>query len=336
MRRWMTLPMAAAVLTGIALLPGCPKPPPAPTPAATPGPAAEAPAAAPVKVRFTYSNKTCYLPVVVAYEEGYYKEEGLEVEPKIVTGGIESAEAMVGAQADLGTMGDAPTAIALARSEDIRIICNQALGTKMHSIVTHDSAAIKAPSDLEGKRVAVQLGSSTHGGFLMYCQKHGIDPDTIDFVSLSPRDFPQAMVAKQVDVVVGSEPWPGNTMAQCRECHEFANLEDVGSSFPLPILARRAFLDEHPELATRVVRATQRACDLANSEPDKAAEILARASGVPAERERKNMDAYEWTTAMDEPTVDGLKLMAQFLLEQKKIDGLPDFDTVIDRRGLEG
>ena len=342
MRCHVVLLLVVAIV-GAGLLSGCPRPQPGEVAAGAPDPGEMAATpqepeagAEPVKVRFTYSNKTCYLPVIIAYEEGYYKEEGLQVEPKIVTGGIESAEAMVGAQADLGTMGDAPTAIALTKSEDIRVICNQALGTKMHSIVTHDAAGIKTPRDLEGKKVAVQLGSSTHGGFLMYCKKNGIDPDTINFVSLSPRDFPQAMVAKQVDVVVGSEPWPGNTVAECRECHEFANLGDVGSNFPLPILARKSFLDEHPGLAARVVQATQRACDLATSDPDKAAEILARASGVPVERERKNMEAYEWATALDEATVDGLRQMAQFLLEQKKIDRLPDFDTVIDRRGFEG
>jgi len=142
------------------------------------------------------------------------------------------------------------------------------------------------------------------------------------------------MVAKQVDVVVGSEPWPGNTMAECKQCHEFANLEGVGSSFPLPILARKAFLDEHPGVAAKIVKATQRACEMAAADPDKAAEILAKVSGVPVERERKSLDAYECATALDDATVGDLKRMAEFLLEQKKIDRLPDFDKAIDRSGF--
>ncbi len=279
MSRHIAALVSAVILVSALLMSGCPKPETTTVPTAPTGqgPSVEAPAppaAEKVPVRFTWSDKACYAPVIVAFEEGYYAEEGLEVDPKPVTGGIESAELLISGQADLGTMGDAPACIALSRSDKLRLICDQADGIRMHRIVVHNASGIKEPKDFEGKRVAVQQGSSTHGGFLAYCKANGIDTAKLTFVPLSPKDFPEAMVTKQVDLVAGSEPWPGNVMAACKDCAEFANLEGLGSIYPLPVLARQQLLAEHPDLAARVVRATRKGAELCKSDPDKAAQII--------------------------------------------------------------
>lgn len=324
----------AALIAG-----GCGKPA---APTGTPPPvsmpnalsAAAGSSADPIEVRFTYSEKACYLPVVVAVEKGFYEAEGLKIVPKVVTGGIESAEALVSGQADFGTMGDAPTVIALSRSKDMRLVCCQATGEKMHRIVVRNDSGIKEPKDLEGKRVAVQMGSSTHGGFLLYCTKHNVDVSKIKLVSLSPKDFPEAMVAKQVDAIVGSEPWPGNVMSKCKESHEMANLEGLGNSYPLPIIASAKFLQAHPTAAAAVVRATQKAVDLIKSSPDEAAAAISAKSGVPAERELKAAGDYVFMASMDDSIIASLTMTAEFLKGQKKIEAVPDIASLVDRSGL--
>lgn len=324
--RCLCLLLSAGLVAG--LVTGCSRPP-----AQTSAPPAGA-KPEPIEVRFTYSEKACYLPVVVAVEKGFYEEEGLKVVPKIVTGGIESAEALVSGQADLGAMGDAPTVIAMSKAEDIRLVCTQALGTRMHTIVVRNDTGIQEPRDLEGKRLAVQMGSSTHGGLLRYLDANGVDASKIEFVALSPRDFPEAMVAKQVDAIAGSEPWPGNTLATCKESREFANLENLGSNYPLPIIARGKFLDEHPAVAGAVCRATQKAVDLIKSDAKAAAAVLAARSGVPVERELKAAADYDFLADTPGSVIDSLKLIAGFLKEQGKIQAVPDIDKAIDRSGL--
>ncbi|MBU0610771.1 MAG: ABC transporter substrate-binding protein [Armatimonadetes bacterium] len=323
--------LAVLLLASFVLLAGCPGPKPQPPPVA--GPEHQPPA--PVTARFTYSEKACYAPVVVAVEEGYYAAEGLTIEKKVVTGGIESAEAMISGQADFGTMGDAPTVIALSRSKGLKLICGQAVGPRMHRLVVRNDGGIKAPADLAGKKVAVQLGSSTHGAFLQYLQRNDVDEKKIQFVSLSPRDFPEAMISKQVDAIAGSEPWPGNVMAKCKDSHELANLESPDNNYPLPIMARAAFLQEHPEVAAAVVRAALKAVKLLHDSPQKGAEIQAKASGLTPERELKGMADYEWQVELDAKTIASLKQTAEFLHAQKKIPQVPDLDAAIDPRGLE-
>ena len=194
----------------------------------------------------------------------------------------------------------------------------------MHRIVVRDDSGITEPADFAGKRLAIQQGSSTHGGFMQYCTKHGVDYNSITVVPISPRDFPEAMVAGQVDFIAGSEPWPGNVLAACENCHEFANLEGLGSNYPQVILGHESFLSAHPEAVAAIIEGTQEAVEFINAEPDRAAEIIAARSGVPVDREREAMADYEYLVGMPQSVIDSMVLTADFLGEQGKIETAPD------------
>lgn len=222
------------------------------------------------------------MPVVIAIDQGYYEKRGLAIQHQKVVGGIEAAEALVAGSADIGVMGDAPAVIALSRSEKVHMVTCQTTGDRMHRIVVRDGSGIHEPADFAGRRLAIQQGSSTHGGFMQYCKKHGVDYSSVTVVAISPRDFPEAMVAGQVDFIAGSEPWPGNVLAACENCHEFANLEGLGSNYPQVILGHESFLSAHPEAVAAIIEGTQEAVDFINAEPDRAAEIIARAPAFPS------------------------------------------------------
>src|SRR3954452_6448230 len=86
-RRWAA---RAAVWLALPLVLACAAPPPAPAPAVPPADAAAAPLPAPaaparpadpVRVRYAVpSRSTSYLPWYLAIEQGYFREQGLEVE----------------------------------------------------------------------------------------------------------------------------------------------------------------------------------------------------------------------------------------------------------------
>lgn len=324
-------------LAAVVLLAGCSRQQP---------PAEQAPEVAPdvaepVTVRLTYSEKTCYAPVIVAVERGYYADEGLTVEKKVVTGGIESAEAITSGQVDVAALGDAPTVICMARSPKVRLLAPLGDGERMHRIVVRSDAGIDEPADLAGKRLAVQHGSSTHGGLLLYLQEHGVDPGSVDLVSISPRDFPEAMSTGQIDAAAGSAPWPQNVLASCEECELFANMEGLGNTYPLLLLVREEFVDERPEAARAVVRATQKAVGWIEEHPGATAELLSRRSGVEAEREREMLRDYDFGTDLTPSVIDSLEMTARFLKAQGRIDEVPDIrervaDVDITSPGSDG
>lgn len=290
----------------------------------------EPPAERPTALRLAYGKKIHYAPQIVALKEGLFAKEGLAVEAKAVQAGIQAAEAMTSGSADIAVMGDAPAIIAAASGLPVKIIASYGGGERMHRIVAGPKSGIEAPADLKRKRVGIQMGSSTHGAFLLFLNKHALDPKEVKLVPLNPSDMPEAMLAEQIDAGVGSEPWPSNIEERVEGSHEVATLSGLGNTYPLVMLVTASYAQEHPEAVVATLRATRQAVALMHQDPGKAAGLIAEATGVPVARERKVMDTLEWGVVLDDATIASLKQTADFLLSQGKISKLPDWEAVLD------
>ena len=282
----------------------------------------------PVKLRLAYGKKVQYASQIVALKQGYFAEEGLEVEPIAVQAGIQGAEALASGSADVAAMGDAPAIITVASAMPAKIIAEYCDGYHQHRIVAAPRSGIRSAKDLVGKRVGVQAGSSTQGGFLRYLADNGIAIKQVKIVPLDPSDMPEAMLSGQIDVGVGSEPWPSNIEERVKGSYEVAVLPGY---YPLVMLASERFAREHPEAVVALLRAVQRASDFMTANPDQAARIVAETTGVPAAKEKKIMRTFGWKVKLDSVTVTSLNRVAEFLYSQQKITRMPAWDKVLDR-----
>jgi len=201
----------------------------------------------------------------------------------------------------------------------------------MHRIVASAASGIRSPADLKGKRVGLQMGSSTHGGFLLFLKKNRLAPGDLTLIPLDPSDMPEAMLTGQIDAAVGSEPWPSNIEERVPASHHVATLSGLGNTYPLVMLVTERYAEEHPEAVVAALRATKQAVSFMRRDPDKAAGLIASATGVPVERERKIMDTLEWGVVLDDATINSLKQTADFLQAQGKIASMPDWSKTIDR-----
>ena len=318
--RRMPLPgllFAAALLVGFAV-----------------GASRESQAGQSTKLRLAYGAKIHYAPQIIALKKGYFAAEGLDVEAKVVQAGIQAAEAMTSGSADAAVMGDAPAIIAVASGMPLRIVASYGGGEKMHRLVAAPGSGIHRPEDLVGKRVAVQMGSSTHGAFLLFLSKNKVDAKDVKLVPLDPSDMTEAMLAGQIDAGVGSEPWPSNIEERVKGSYEAATLSGLGNNFPLVMLVTDRYGKERPEAVVAALRATKRAVEFMHQHPDEAAAVISETTGVPAAKERKIMDTLEWKVVLDDATVNSLKQTAGFLYTQGKIQRLPDWNKVVDRSSV--
>jgi len=286
---------------------------------------------APVKLRLAYGKKIHYAPQIIALKQGYFADAGLAIDAKAVQAGIQAAEALTSGSADAAVMGDAPAIIAAASGMPVKIIASYGGGERMHRLVARPKSGIKTPAGLKGKRVGIQMGSSTHGAFLLFLEKNGLSADDLDLVPLNPSDMPEAMLVNQIDAGVGSEPWPSNIEERVKGSFEVATLANLGNNYPLVMLVTDRYAQAHPEAVLAALRATVRAVDLMHTDADRAADLISQATGVPVERERKIMDTLEWGVVLDDATINSLQQTADFLYSQGKIQSLPDWDEVVDR-----
>jgi NitT/TauT family transport system substrate-binding protein len=283
----------------------------------------------PDRIRLVYSNKVNYEPLILATSKGFFEDEGLNVQVHTVVGGIVAAEAIATGSADIGAMGDAPAIIVTSRANEAKIIARYGSGEGMHRIISQKD--ITDPMQLTGKKIGLQLGSSTHGAFLLWTEKNNLDINSLTIVSLHPFDMPDAMYTGQIDAIAGSEPWPTNVKARCGErVRELSSSEGLGNSFPHVIVASRKLLISNPDAVKKIIRAVRRAVTYINENFNESAEIIAKHTGLSPEIQKTCMARLIWSVGFDSSDLESMNKTATFLRDFGKIKAMPDFHKIID------
>ncbi len=281
-------------------------------------------------IRLAYGNKIQYAPQIVAVRMKMFEPQGLSVQPLILATGPQAAEALITGAADAAAMGDAPAVFASASGQGLKIISAYGTSEHMHRIVAAAKSGVHGPKDLVGKRVAIQFGTSTYGAFLLFCQKHGISKTDLNLIHLNPTDMPAAMQSSQIDAAVGSEPWPSNIEETVPGSYPVTSLSGLGNQYPHVMVVSRKLATQSPAAVQALLQGLNQAIDMINREPDKAAAVISAATGVPVERERKNLGTIEWKLRLDAPIQDSLAQTADMLKEQNKLPAEADIRAALD------
>lgn len=285
-----------------------------------------APAETPI--RFVYQDRVGSALCIVAVEKGFFTKQGLAVRSSRFTSGPACAEALYAGSADIAEMGDTTAVIAVSRSDRFRIIASHGGGEHRHRIVVRTGSPIRNPGELVGKKLAVKKGTSTYGGLLAYCVKHGIDIRKIQVIDLDPTNMPEALSAGAIDAFVASEPTP--SLAEAKGARVLGTLGGLGNSYPLLILARKDLLEERPDDVKKFLAALKQAEGFVRTRPRETAALIARVNGLSVRDTENSMKLHDFRLTLDRGVLTSLDKIAVFLLEQGKIKTMPDFSRVSD------
>lgn len=284
-------------------------------------------------IKIAYSNKVDYEPLMVASEKGFFREEGVNVTALIVTGGIQAAEAVATGSADLGAMGDAPGVTLLSQSPEARLVASYGGGEGMHRLIGWTD--IQDVADLTGKNVGVQFGSSTQGALLRLMEANGLEPADVTQVPLNPADMPTALKNRQVDAIMGSEPWPTNVERTCgADVAEIANSTGLGSNYPLVLIASHKLVTERPAAVTAALRAIERAIVFMETNYDEALSLCANKTGLSVSDQERCLSTLSYALSLEPRDLDSLNATALFLRANGKIAALPDLARSVNRTYL--
>lgn len=140
-----------------------------------------------------------HMPVYIANDLGYFKEEGLTVELLPFEGGVKSFRAAVSGDIDMASASGPGAIIGRANGAKTRLVLANA--PKLEATMTVQGS-IKTLQDLKGKRIGIQQP----GGFaeilsMMVLRKAGLSKTDVDFVSILSEDVPP-LVAGQIDTAI--------------------------------------------------------------------------------------------------------------------------------------
>jgi NitT/TauT family transport system substrate-binding protein len=150
-----------------------------------------------------------YLPVILAKQLGYFRDEGLNVTIAAFSGGSKALEAMLGGSTDMVAGAYSNTITMAAKGQKLVTIAAQVTCPGwVFGIASKSAGKVKSTADLKGKRIGVSApGSSTHMVVNYILHKAGLKPDEVSIIGVGQAAGAVAAVrAGQIDALIVNDP----------------------------------------------------------------------------------------------------------------------------------
>jgi NitT/TauT family transport system substrate-binding protein len=234
------------------------------SPVASPA-AAVAPLNPPVKVRAGTLSLAIEAPLYVAFDKGYFRDEGLDVDIiPFATGGDQIAPITTG-QLDIASASPDPSQFnAIARGIDIKLVETTSVwvpGSNVSALVVRqdlvDSGRYKTPADLKGMTISMpNLNSSGRLYVDRILAMGGLTGSDANLVPLAFADASTGLANKAVDASWLSEPF----ITTARQLNIASVAVPAGDAVPtgsagLMMFLSPAFATQQPEAARRFATA---------------------------------------------------------------------------------
>ncbi len=147
-------------------------------------------------------------------------------------------------------------------------------------------------SDLKGKKVAFEKGSSSHLLLSYFLHQKGLTTKDLIVENLSATDAGAAFVAGKVDAAVTWEPW----LSKAKKRAGGHLLIDSNSLvFPDLYMIRAAVVQQRPDDVKAMLRALFMARKFVSEHPDESAKIIAKNLGITKSEAAAEMKLVEWS-----------------------------------------
>lgn len=235
-------------------------------------------------LKVSYLSIIDLLQLYVAWEKGFFEEEGLKVEGQAVPGGAVSQTLVESGSVDLGWTAVVPISAAYVKGFDFVFIAPGSFvdpsNRRTGALVVKKDSPIQSVKDLAGKKIAVNaLNNINHLSILTIADFYGVDARGMKFIEVAFPMVPAAIREGAVDAANLADPYL--TVAESegfiRRIYnglippEIAERYMVSSWF-----AKRSSLEKNKDKIGRFLKANAKATDFINKNPDQLPDIIAK------------------------------------------------------------
>jgi NitT/TauT family transport system substrate-binding protein len=296
--------------------------------------AGPASAQSPVKLDLAASNTWWgHVPLMVAIDSGFFKDEGIEVELKNIGPSGDRMAALIAGSVAFSNLGRIAAINEMARdNKSFYYFAN--IDDSPGNEGCWARPGFASFKDLRGKKVAANTSAQiTMNGLLA---NDGMAEKDVQFVNLPAPEMAGAIAKADVDAACVWEPLLSNVRKAVPDGKLLGMDSDtpIGKQFgtmaaPDVVIIAKKLVDEKPELAKKLTAAMFKGVAVTNASPEKTADTVAHYFRKPAEEVLAGMKAFKyfgadgWQEHMRIHTSQ-MQVLAQWLFDNGKIPKLPD------------
>jgi NitT/TauT family transport system substrate-binding protein len=297
-------------------------------------------------VRVGYLRLLSGTPLYTAIHEGYFAEEGINVEIRTIKSGPEGNEALAAGNIDVAFSILPSLVVANERGvpSDLVSIYGASIDSPAindHRIIVSKTSTIRRVEDLRGKKLAVVgwPGLTSDGLELLdYLERHNLSAKDVTLVGMAHGDMVASLQSGAIDAAAAAEPYItlGELQGAVKTLEENQGFYYQNETEVTTYLARRSWIDSNRNVAEKFIRALERGRQRASDR-----EWLIK-TGLPSFNNKAipPIDFVELTSEQSAqlrlmpirpmPSENGLRHVAEQLLKRGAIKQIPsDFNALI-------
>jgi NitT/TauT family transport system substrate-binding protein len=278
--------------------------------------------------------------MIIAENAGFFTRYGVDVEPVHYAIAYDALSDLAAGEIDGGLLGIGD-AVNVANHTELKVVAISDNGG-INTIIS--TPRITSLSDLKGKRIGVQLGTSYEMFVSQMLTSAGIRESDVTLFNIHPEDVPQAL-GSQIDAGYVWEPYTSHALA--RGNHIIFSSEEATGLFPNVITFQASVVKERPEDVRSFLKAWFAAAAFRLQNPDETRDIIAsqfglRGRDLPVDpytrlfNEAENQTFFQQTYSANHSSLfTTTKVNAAYLLRIGVLTKLPDFESMLDPSYLQ-
>jgi len=273
------------------------------------------------------------VPVMVAVDKGFFKDEGLDVNIQVILNSSDRIAALTAGSVAFSNLGRVAVIGEMARgNESFYYFANIDDSPGNEGCWARPGFANLAA--LKGKKIAANTSAEiTLNGLL---RAAGMSIADIQYVNLPPNEMAGALAKADVDAACVWQPILDNVMKAAPEGKLLGTDKDTDTykkfgtmASPDIVIISRKLVDEHPDLAKKLAAAVLKGADFARQDPAAAASLVAHYFKKTPEEVLAGMKSFQFFGSEDwrahiKLHTEQMQALADWLYETKKIDKRPD------------
>jgi NitT/TauT family transport system substrate-binding protein len=271
-------------------------------------------------------------PIFLGVSQGFFEDEGLELETQMLGGGAAVTAAVVADEADIGFSNVASLVIARSQGLPITIV---APATQAGADASEANAGVVVPMDsdiqdaagLAGKTVAVNaLGNILEMTLRESLDRAGADPFAVNLVEIPFPDMPAMLDSGQVDAAFVIEPFATQILGGGNARVVATPYEETAPSLTGAVyFTTESFVESDGDTAAAFQRALARSVEYAQENPDE----LRAAVGEYTEISEDVISQMVFPQLAAEVPRDMIELYVELLTEYGMVTGDVDVDGLM-------
>jgi NitT/TauT family transport system substrate-binding protein len=282
-----------------------------------------------LKIRIGADSASFSYQFRVAQAAGIFEKYDIDAEISTFSYGIDTVNAAILGETDTAEAMDFAAASRFSENNKLRVISLITISNPDGAKLYTRNTEIRAPKDLEGKKVGVQKATADEYRWGRLFEKHGIDKTKVEQVYLgSNAELLAAYLAREIDAYWVSADTEAAVL-EIPESRSLGNNEISGYLMRGYALVDADFINKNKDGIVRFIKALDEASSFINERPDETAVIANKDLKVPVDAAKKNIYAHKYIIRLIQEDVDTISDVANWAVDNGLIKNRYDVKDVL-------